>query len=127
MFRFTHESREHQDRFKSQLRALRSLPFVMGGRAIVGSDTVTTPLERSRGFHVVKITSLVDCYRLHMLLTYNKLMFELLFRYLSVTTRLLLHYMPSRPIKNTAAQSERYISLGEKVGCMMFLGSLDMS
>ncbi|KAK0612635.1 hypothetical protein B0T17DRAFT_544183 [Bombardia bombarda] len=58
MLRFKPEvvTQEHRDNFLREVRLLKSLPSVKGGRLIVGSPSLTDPIEWSKGFEFAMIS-----------------------------------------------------------------------
>ncbi|KAM0721353.1 hypothetical protein Q7P37_002277 [Cladosporium fusiforme] len=51
LFKFRPEiSQAHRDLFASTLKKLKSLPCVKDHRLLVGGNSITTPIERSKGF-----------------------------------------------------------------------------
>lgn len=51
LFKFRAEvSAGHKEKFVSALKTLRSLPCVQNGQLFVGGPSITTPIEKSKGF-----------------------------------------------------------------------------
>lgn len=57
MFKFRPEvSTEHRETFVRELKQLKNLDCVKNNRLIVGGPSVTTPIERSKGFQYALIS-----------------------------------------------------------------------
>ncbi|KAL5042343.1 hypothetical protein BDW71DRAFT_147310 [Aspergillus fruticulosus] len=57
LFKFrTGVSVEQKATFIRELKALKNLPSVKNGRLIVGSPSVTDPIERSKGFQIALVS-----------------------------------------------------------------------
>ncbi|CAG8929602.1 unnamed protein product [Penicillium salamii] len=53
LFKFRTEiTEEHKQKFVTELKKLKNLPCVKGGRLLVGGPSVTDPIERSKGFQI---------------------------------------------------------------------------
>lgn len=53
LFKFRSEiTEEHKRKFVKELKKLKNLSCVKGGRLLVGGPTVTDPIERSKGFQI---------------------------------------------------------------------------
>ncbi|KAF9885509.1 hypothetical protein FE257_012836 [Aspergillus nanangensis] len=53
LFKFRQDvSEEHKNKFVTELKKLKSLSCVKGGRLIVGGPSLTDPIERSKGFQI---------------------------------------------------------------------------
>ncbi|KAJ5106721.1 stress responsive A/B barrel domain protein [Penicillium angulare] len=53
LFKFRPEvTEEHKQKFVTELKKLKNLPCVKGGRLLVGGPSVTDPIERSKGFQI---------------------------------------------------------------------------
>ncbi|KAI1497057.1 dimeric alpha-beta barrel [Biscogniauxia marginata] len=46
----------HKERFVSELKKLKDLPCVLNSSLVVGGPSVTTPIERSKGFHYALVS-----------------------------------------------------------------------
>lgn len=49
-------SDEQKNTFIKELKTLKNLPSVKNGRLIVGSPSVTDPIERSKGFQIALVS-----------------------------------------------------------------------
>ncbi|KAL4903816.1 hypothetical protein BDW74DRAFT_34219 [Aspergillus multicolor] len=49
-------SEEQKATFIQELKGLKNLPSVKNGRLIVGSPSVTDPIERSKGFQIALVS-----------------------------------------------------------------------
>ncbi|KAL5336562.1 hypothetical protein BJX70DRAFT_400506 [Aspergillus crustosus] len=57
LFKFRSEiSEEQKKNFITELKTLKNLPSVKDGRLIVGSPSVTDPIERSKGFQIALVS-----------------------------------------------------------------------
>uniref|UniRef100_A0A0B7JT71 Stress-response A/B barrel domain-containing protein n=1 Tax=Bionectria ochroleuca TaxID=29856 RepID=A0A0B7JT71_BIOOC len=53
LFKFKPEAtKDHKARFVAELKKLRNLPCVQSQQLTVGGPSITTPIERSKGFEV---------------------------------------------------------------------------
>ncbi|CAH0038039.1 unnamed protein product [Clonostachys solani] len=53
LFKFKPEAtEEHKARFVTELKKLRNLPCVQNQQLTVGGPSITTPIERSKGFEI---------------------------------------------------------------------------
>ncbi|KAL4894016.1 stress responsive A/B barrel domain protein [Aspergillus ambiguus] len=57
MFKFRPEiTQEHKDTFVRELKKLKELDCVKGHRLVVGSPSLTDPIERSKGFEIALLS-----------------------------------------------------------------------
>ncbi|KAL3426743.1 stress responsive a b barrel domain protein [Phlyctema vagabunda] len=57
LFKFRAEvSSAHKATFIAELKKLKALPCVKGGRLVVGGPSITDPIERSKGFEIALLS-----------------------------------------------------------------------
>ncbi|KAH8652240.1 stress responsive A/B barrel domain-containing protein [Xylariales sp. PMI_506] len=57
LFKFRPDvSEEHRAKFVSELQTLKDLPCVQSQQLVVGGPSITTPLERSKGFQIALLS-----------------------------------------------------------------------